>query len=181
MCVRSVRGLLDRRLGSEVDDVCRAWGSRGPPWSLSISSLKTTRRAAGGGMRLRRRDQPGCLVSWRCSDVSPCTLEAWGLPGLLRGANGRRGLLYVPEGELLPGGGPRGCSDEFRCAACLGGSGTCWDRGRWPEACPWCPVIQGCPRYYGPAWPYGCAGRRAGATASAVRSFHLGCRLPYAP
>ena len=30
MCVRSVRGLLDRRLGSEVDDVRRAWGSRGP-------------------------------------------------------------------------------------------------------------------------------------------------------
>ena len=42
------------------------------------------------------------------------------------------------------------------------------------------PVIQGCPRYYGPAWPYGCAGWRAGATASAVRSFHLACRLPYA-
>ena len=46
---------------------------------------------------------------------------------------------------------------------------------------PGSPVIQACPRYYGPAWPYGCAGRRAGATASAVRSFHLGCRLPYAP
>ena len=135
MCVRSVRGLLDRRLGSEVDDVRRAWGSRGPPWSLSISSLKTTRRAAGGGVRLRRRDRPGCLVSWRCSGVSPCTLEAWGLPGLLRGANGRRGLLYVPEGEPLPGGGPPGCSGEFRRAACLGGSGTSWDRGRrWPEA-----------------------------------------------
>ena len=43
------------------------------------------------------------------------------------------------------------------------------------------PVIQGCSRYYAPAWPHGCAGRRAGATASAVSSFHLGCRLPYAP
>ena len=140
MCVRSVRGLLDRRLGSGVDDVRRAWGSRGPPWSLSISSLKKTRRAAGGGGRLRRRDRSGRLVSWRCSGVSPCTLEAWGLPGLLRGANGRRGLLYVPEGEPLPGGGPRGCSGEFRRAACLGGSGTSWDRGRWwPEACPWWP------------------------------------------
>ena len=32
------------------------------------------------------------------------------------------------------------------------------------------PVIQGCSRYYGPAWPPGCAGRRAGATASAVRT-----------
>ena len=45
---------------------------------------------------------------------------------------------------------------------------------------PGSPVIQGCSRYYGPAWPYGCAGRRARATASAVCSFHLGCRLPYA-
>ena len=103
MCVRSVRGLLDRCLGSEGDDVRRAWGSRGPLWSLSISSLKMTRRAAGGGVRLRRRDRPGCLVSWRCSGVSPCTLEAWGLPGLLRGANGRRGLLYVPEGGTPTG------------------------------------------------------------------------------
>ena len=103
-----VRPLGAGPLGSEVDDVRRAWGSRGPPWSLSISSLKTTRRAAGGGVRLPRRDRPGCLVSWRCSGVSPCTLEAWGLPGLLRGANSRRGLRYVPEGESLPGGGPRG-------------------------------------------------------------------------
>ena len=140
MCVRSVRGLLDRRPGSEVDDVRRAWGSRGPPWSLSISSLKTTRRAAGGGVRLRRRDRPGCLIFWRCSGVLPCTLEAWGLHGLLCGTNGRKGLLYVPEGEPLPGGGPRGCSCEFRRAACLGGSRTSWDRGRrWPEACPWWP------------------------------------------
>ena len=182
MCVRSVRGLLDRRLGSEVDDVRRAWGSRGPPWSLSISSLKRTRRAAGGGVRLRRRDRPGCLVSWRCSGVSPCTLEAWGLPGLLRGANGRRGLLYVPKGEPLPGGGPRGWSGEFRRAPVWGtpgrlGTAVAGGLRRVPGG----PVIKGCSRYYGPAWPHGCAGRRAGATASAVRSFHLGCRLPYAP
>ena len=89
-------------------------------------------------MRLRRRDRPGFLVSWRCSGVPPCTPEAWGLPGPLCGANGRRGLLYVPEGEPLPGGGPCGRSGEFRRAACLGGSGTSWDRGRrWPEVCPW--------------------------------------------
>ena len=89
-------------------------------------------------MRLRQRDQPGFLVSWRCSGVPPCGPEAWGLPGLLRGANGRRGLLYVPEGEPIPGGGPRGRSGEFRRAACLGGSRMSWDRGRQlPEACPW--------------------------------------------
>ena len=33
------------------------------------------------------------------------------------------------------------------------------------------PVIQGFPRYHDPAWPHGCAGRRAGATASGVHSF----------
>ena len=89
-------------------------------------------------MRLRRRDRPGFLVSWRPSDMQPCIPEASGLPGPLRGANGRRGLLYVPEGEPIPGGGPRGCSGELRCAACLGGSGTFSDLGRrWPEACPW--------------------------------------------
>ena len=89
-------------------------------------------------MRLRRGDQPGFLVSWRCSGVPPCIPEAWGLPGLLHGANSRRGLLYVREGEPIPGGGPRGRSGEFQRAACLGGSGTSWDRGRpWPEACPW--------------------------------------------
>ena len=138
MCVRSVRGLFDRRLGSVVDDGRQAWGLQGPPWSLSIFSWKTTRRAAGGGVRLRRRDRPGFPVSWRCSGVPLCTPEARGLPGLLRGANGRRGLLYVPEGEPLPGGGPCGRSGEFRRAACLGGSGTFWDRGcRWPEVCPW--------------------------------------------
>ena len=138
MCVRSVRGLLDRRLGSAADDGRRAWGSQGPPSSLSISSWKTTRRAARGGVRLRQRDQPGFLVSWRCSGVPPCTPEARGLPGLLREASGRMGLLYVPEGEPLPGGGPCWRSGEFRRAACLGGSGTSWDRGRrCPEVCPW--------------------------------------------
>ena len=61
-------------------------------------------------MRLRRRDRPGFLVSWRCSGLPPCIPEAWGLPGPLCRANGRRGLLYVPEGEPIPGGGPRGRS-----------------------------------------------------------------------
>ena len=43
------------------------------------------------------------------------------------------------------------------------------------------PVIQGFPRFYGPAWSHGCTGRCAGATASGVHSFHPGCRPPYAP
>ena len=81
-------------------------------------------------MRLWRRDRPGFLVSWRGFRVPPCTPEAWGLPRLLRGANGRRGLLYVPEWEPLPGVGPRGCSGESQRAACLGGSGTSWDHCR---------------------------------------------------
>ena len=130
MCFCSVRGLLDRRRGSVVDDVRLAWWSLGPPWPLSIPSLKTTRRTAGGGVQLRRRDRPEFLVSWRCSGVPPCIPEAWGLPGPLLGANGRRGLLYVPQGEHIPVGGPRGRSGELRRAACLGGSWTSWDRGR---------------------------------------------------
>ena len=40
------------------------------------------------------------------------------------------------------------------------------------------PWIQGCPRCCAPAWSHGCAGRRAGATASVVHSFHPGCRPP---
>ena len=43
------------------------------------------------------------------------------------------------------------------------------------------PGIQGCPRCCAPAWSHGCAGLRAGATASVVHSFHPGCRPPYAP
>ena len=38
------------------------------------------------------------------------------------------------------------------------------------------PLTQGFSRYHGPAWSHGCAGRRAGATASGVHSFHPGCR-----
>ena len=42
-------------------------------------------------------------------------------------------------------------------------------------------LTQGFTRYRGPAWSHRCAGRRAGATASGVHSFHPGCRPPYAP
>ena len=84
-------------------------------------------------MRLRRRELLGFPVSWGCSGVPPCIPEVLGLPGTPRGANGRRGLLYVPEGEPI-----LGRSGELRRAACLGGSGASWDRGRrWPEVCPW--------------------------------------------
>ena len=43
------------------------------------------------------------------------------------------------------------------------------------------PGIQGCPRCCALAWPHGCAGLHARAIASVVRSFHPGCRPPYAP
>ena len=75
ICARLVRGLLDRRRGSVVDDVRWALGSLGPPWSLSVSSWKTTRRAAGGNVRLRRRERLGFLVSWCCSGMPPCVPE----------------------------------------------------------------------------------------------------------
>ena len=146
------------------------------------ASWKTTRRAAGSCVWLQRPDPPGFLVSWRCSRVPPCTPEALELPGLLRGANGRRGLLYVPEGEPIPGGGPRGRFRKF-------GAPPAWEApGRLGTAAaggPWrvlgIPVTQGFPRYHGPAWLHGCAGRRAGANACGVHSFHPGCRPPYAP
>ena len=138
MCICLVRGLSDRRRGLVVDDVSWASGSQGPPLFLSMPSRKATRRAAGGGMQLRQRDRPMFLVSWRCFGVLPCIPEAWGRPGPLRGANGRRGNLYVPEGQPILDDGPRGRSRELRRAACLRGSGTSWDRGpQWPEACPW--------------------------------------------
>ena len=56
-------------------------------------------------MRLQCRDRPGFLVSWCCSGSPPYTPGVQGRPLSLRGANGRRGLLYVPEGESTLGGG----------------------------------------------------------------------------
>ena len=179
MCDRSVRGLLDRRLGSAVDDGCRAWGSQGPPWSLSISSWKMTCRAAGGGVRLRRRDSPGFLVSWRCSGVPPCTPEAWGLPGAPPRGERSQGAAVYARGATPPGWWT---PQAFWRAACLRGSerpGTAAAGGL--RCVLGSTVIQGFPRYHGPAWPHRCAGRRAGATASGVHSFHPGCRPPYAP
>ena len=75
MCARSVRGLLDWRRRSVVDDVRWARGSWGTPWSLLVSSWKTTRRAAGGGVRLRRQEGLEFLVSFRCFGVLPCHPE----------------------------------------------------------------------------------------------------------
>ena len=63
MSARFVRGLLDRHRRSVVDDARWAWGSLGPPWPLSVSSSKTTSRAAGGGVRLRRQERLGFFVS----------------------------------------------------------------------------------------------------------------------
>ena len=89
-------------------------------------------------MRLRCRDRPGYLVCWCRSGVPPCTPGVGGPPQSLRGANGQRGLLYVPEGKSTPAGGPWLRPGELWRAVCLGGSGTSWDRGRrCPKACPW--------------------------------------------
>ena len=53
-CLSRSLGLLDRRRGSAADVVCWAGGSLGPPRPLCVPSWKTTRRAAGGGVRLQR-------------------------------------------------------------------------------------------------------------------------------
>ena len=182
MCVCLVRGLLDRRRGSVVDDVSWAWGSQGPPSSPSIPSPKTTRRTAGSGVRLRRRDRPGFLVSWRCSGVLPCIPEARGVPGHLCGANGRRGFCICQMGNPSRVVAPTGVPGSYGVPpawAAPGRLGTAAAGGL--RRVLGSPVTQGFPRYHGPAWSHRCAGRRAGATASGVHSFHPGCRPPYAP
>ena len=68
-CKASSIGVRDRWQTMSVG----RWASVGPPWPLSIPSWKTTRRVAGGGVRLQRRDGPGILVSWCCCGVPPCT------------------------------------------------------------------------------------------------------------
>ena len=50
----------------------------------------------------------------------------------------------MPEGEPTLGGGPWWRPGELGRAACLGGPGTSWHRGRrWSEACPWLPEEPG--------------------------------------
>ena len=64
-CCRSVPGLLGRRWWSAVGDI----GRRCLLLGLPRSSWKTTRRAAGGGMRLGRWVPVVPLAPWRCSGV----------------------------------------------------------------------------------------------------------------
>ena len=182
MCVRSVRGLLDRRRGSVVDAVRWALGSQGPLWSLSIPSWKTTCRAAGGSLRLQRRDRPGFLVSWRCFDVPPCIPEALGLPGFLCGANGARGFCMCQRGKPSRVVAPVGVLGNFGAPPALEAPGRLETAAAGGlRRVHGSPLTQGFPKYHRPAWLHGCAGRRTGATVSRVHSFHPGCRRPYAP
>ena len=182
MCARSLWGLLDRRRVSVVDDVLLAWRWLGPPWPLSVSSWKTTRRAAGGGVRLRAGSGqgslspgavPACrLASLRCEDCLGtsagrtigggfCTCQR-GNPLRVVAPGGVPGSYGEPPGWGAPGPLGTVAAGGLRCA--LGS-----------------PGIQGCPRCCAFAWLHGCAGLRVGAIASVVRSFGPGCRRPYAP
>ena len=56
-------------------------GGRGCPLGAGVAgtsmvSVRILMEAAGGGVRLRRRERLGFLVYWRCSGVPPC------IPGL---------------------------------------------------------------------------------------------------
>ena len=109
---------------------------------------------------LRRGDCPGSFAGRTVA--GGCCMCQRGNPSLVLDPAGVPGSFGVPPAWEAPGR-PR--------TAAAGGLGCVLGS----------PVIQGFPRYHGPAWQYGCAGRRAGATASGVHSFYPGCRPPYAP
>ena len=52
ICVLFVWGLLGRRWGSAMGQICWRFLPPGPSWLLSVSSWKVTRPAAEGGVRL---------------------------------------------------------------------------------------------------------------------------------
>ena len=152
MCAHSVRSLLDRRRGSVVDDVCLAWGSQGPPWSLSIPSWRTTRRAAAGGLQLRRWDRPGSLspdVVAACRLASPRCEDC---PGPFAGRTVAGGFCMCQRGNpsrvVAPVGVPRSYGAPSAWEA-LGRLGTAAASGL--RRVLGSPGTQGCPGCCPPA------------------------------
>ena len=147
LCARAVRGLLDLRRVSVVNDVRWAWGSQGPPWFLSTPSWKTTRRAAGGGVRLRRRDRPGFLslgVVPVCRLASPRCEDC---PGPSAGRTVAGGFCMCQRGNPSRVVAPVGVAGRY-------GAPPAWETpGRLGTASAGglrrvlgSPVTQGCPR-----------------------------------
>ena len=142
------------RLAAPPEAAC-GWGDGTGQGSLSLGVVPACRFAPP-----RRGDCPGSSAG-RTVAGGFCMCQR-GNPSRAVDPAGFRGSFGVSPAWEAPGRPGTAAAGGLRCV--LGSL-----------------VIQGFPRYHGPAWPYGCAGRRAGATASGVNSFHPGCRPPYAP
>ena len=143
-----------RRLAAPLEAACGC-GNRIGQGALSLGAVPACRLAPP-----RRGDCPGSSVG-RTVAGGCCVCQ-----------RGNPSRVVDPVGVPVSFGAPPAWGAPGRLGTAAAGVLGC---------VPGSPVIQGCSRYYGPAWPHGCAGRRAGATARGVRSFHLGCRPPYAP
>ena len=181
MCACSVRGLLDRRRGSVVDDVCWAWGSqghRGPspyPHGRRLAAPREAACGCGDGIgqgSLSLGVVPACLLaSPRSGDCRGSSAGQTVAGGFCMCQRGNPSRMVAPVGVPGSFGAPPVWDAPGRLGTPAAG-GLRRVLGS--------PVTQGFPRYHCPAWSHGCAGRRAGATARGVYSFHPGCRPPYA-
>ena len=143
-----------RRLAAAQEAACGC-GDRIGQGPLSLGAVPACRFAPP-----RRGDCPGPSAGQTVAGGF-CVRQRENPPRLVDAA-GVLGSFGVPPAWEAPGRPGTAAAGGLRCV--LGS-----------------PVIKGFPRYHGPAWPYGCAGRRAGATASTAHSFHPGCRPPCAP
>ena len=116
---------------------------------------------------------PACrLASSRCEDCLGPSAGRTVVQGFCTCQRGSPIRVVAPVGVLRSSGAPPAWEAPGRLGtAAAGGLRRAFGS----------PEIEGCPRCCPPTWSHGWAGLRAGAIASVVRSFHPGCRPPYAP